>query len=171
MCGKQGIKGDFCSDCAAEQVGLKDVRLKVCYSCDKYFFEGKWQKGTVLQGIKEAALKNIKTKRKPTLQITLDEKRKGPGLVVQAEILVNQQHTLPAKVQYTYCAQCSLGKSQYFEGVLQLRQPNEMIIEYIQKEFMHAKKRGVFSTKTEKVTNGLDFYTTSNSFIDRKSVV
>jgi len=48
---------------------------------------------------------------------------------------------------------------QYYEGILQLRNPNKGVIKFIEEEI--AKKKGVFISKTLKVGNGYDFYISS----------
>ncbi len=166
-CGKQGIEGDFCNDCTPQVIGFKDIYLKVCYQCNNYSFEGKWQRGTVEEGLKEIALKNIKAVRKPKISIEINLSKKGPGLKVKGIVLVNNEYEIPAEVQYTYCQKCSLGKSEYFEGILQIRKPTNELIAFIKKEFALAAKKGVHMTNAKDVTNGVDFYSTSNEYIQQ----
>lgn len=52
---------------------------------------------------------------------------------------------------------------QYFEGILQLRNPNQEVIDFIEKQT--EEKENVFITKKEKVRNGIDFYFTSNKYM------
>lgn len=53
---------------------------------------------------------------------------------------------------------------QYFQGVLQLRNPNETIMEFVKNELRENKHKGVFVGKEKRVTNGLDLYLSSNHF-------
>ena len=53
--------------------------------------------------------------------------------------------------------------NQYFEGTLQLRNPDEKIINYVEKAVKEAKK--VFIARTVKTTNGIDLYLSSNKFL------
>jgi|TARA_B100001971_G_C18114028_1_gene495801 NMD protein affecting ribosome stability and mRNA decay len=52
---------------------------------------------------------------------------------------------------------------QYFEGTLQLRNPNDEVINYIERRVN--ERDDVFIAKAEKVTNGIDFYLSSNRFL------
>ena len=53
--------------------------------------------------------------------------------------------------------------NDYFEGILQLRNPNDEIIEFIRNQFN--KKPGVFISNEKKVNNGIDFYASSQKYI------
>ncbi|MBW2981116.1 hypothetical protein KY360_06900 [Candidatus Woesearchaeota archaeon] len=53
--------------------------------------------------------------------------------------------------------------NQYFEGILQLRNPNGIVIDFINKQV--ANKGGVFISKRVKVINGLDLYFSSQKFL------
>ena len=52
---------------------------------------------------------------------------------------------------------------QYFEGILQLRNPNEEAISFIRNQFK--KRKNVFIAKEEKLKTGIDLYISSNRFI------
>ena len=52
---------------------------------------------------------------------------------------------------------------KYFEGVLQLRNPSDEIIDFIADEM--EKKENVWIAKTEKQKNGIDLYLSSNKFL------
>ncbi len=51
----------------------------------------------------------------------------------------------------------------YFEGILQLRNPNKEVVDYIKKEIK--KKEKVSISDIKKVRGGLDFYLTSNKYL------
>jgi len=52
---------------------------------------------------------------------------------------------------------------QYYEGILQLRNPNKEVIDFIERHI--EGKENVFITKKEKVRNGIDFYITSKKYL------
>jgi NMD protein affecting ribosome stability and mRNA decay len=52
---------------------------------------------------------------------------------------------------------------QYFEGILQLRNPNGLVIDFINKQIEN--KEGVFISKRVKVINGYDLYFSSQKFL------
>lgn len=57
----------------------------------------------------------------------------------------------------------SIIDKQYFEGILQLRNPNKEVINYIEKRIK--EKSSVFLAKKVDVVNGIDFYISSNRFL------
>jgi NMD protein affecting ribosome stability and mRNA decay len=56
-----------------------------------------------------------------------------------------------------------LPRANYFQGVLQLRDVNDEIMAFVRNQM--DKRDGVFVTKAVKLTNGFDFYITSQKFI------
>ena|SRR3989344_6319842 len=52
---------------------------------------------------------------------------------------------------------------QYFEGILQLRNPNEEVFRFIKNQLK--KRENVWIAKEEKQENGVDLYISSNSFL------
>jgi len=52
---------------------------------------------------------------------------------------------------------------QYYEGILQLRNPNRRILEFVKNQI--DKKEGVFISKIAKVRNGYDFYISSRRYL------
>ena len=53
--------------------------------------------------------------------------------------------------------------NQYFEGVLQLRNPNGLVIDFINNQVKGRK--GVFISKSVQLTNGFDLYFSSQRFL------
>ena len=52
---------------------------------------------------------------------------------------------------------------QYYEGILQLRNPNEEALNFIRNQFKNNKKAWI--SKQEKLKTGIDYYISSNSFL------
>lgn len=53
--------------------------------------------------------------------------------------------------------------NEYFEGILQVRNPNEEVLDFIAKEV--EKKGDVFVAKAKKTRNGIDLYISSQRFL------
>ncbi len=51
----------------------------------------------------------------------------------------------------------------YYEGILQLRNPNKEVVQFIRNQIK--KRQGVFITFEGEVTNGIDFYITSQKYL------
>jgi NMD protein affecting ribosome stability and mRNA decay len=56
-------------------------------------------------------------------------------------------------------------KGLYYEGILQLRNPNEQVIDFIISQTDKQAVKGIFITKEVKVRNGFDYYFTSQRFL------
>lgn len=52
---------------------------------------------------------------------------------------------------------------QYFEGILQLRNPNQEAVNFIKNQFKNNKKAWI--AKEEKLKTGIDYYISSNRFL------
>ena len=52
---------------------------------------------------------------------------------------------------------------QYFEGILQLRNPNEEVLNFISNQFKRNEK--VWIAKQERLKTGIDLYISSNKFL------
>ena len=52
---------------------------------------------------------------------------------------------------------------QYFEGILQLRNPNEEVLNFIKNQFKNNKKAWI--AKEEELKTGIDIYISSNRFL------
>lgn len=55
--------------------------------------------------------------------------------------------------------------NNYFEGILQLRNPNSDIIRFIESRI--GSEKGVFIAKKINVTNGIDFYISSRKYLHK----
>ncbi len=75
-----------------------------------------------------------------------------------------ETYMVPADIEFTYCPNCSIHQ-QYFEGVLQLRNPHDEVINYVRNEVMRNKDRGAFITKEVMHKKGMDFYISKQHFI------
>ncbi|MGC8669953.1 MAG: NMD3-related protein [Candidatus Micrarchaeia archaeon] len=67
------------------------------------------------------------------------------------------------KIQHQTCPTCYKKHSGYYEAVVQLRGSDEKVQRIMGKLLWYVEKRGAFVTKTEKVRNGYDIYTSSKS--------
>lgn len=52
---------------------------------------------------------------------------------------------------------------EYYEGILQLRNPNEEVINFIKNQFKNNPK--IWVAKEEKLKTGIDYYISSNKFL------
>ncbi|MAE13226.1 hypothetical protein CMO92_01555 [Candidatus Woesearchaeota archaeon] len=152
-CGKDIEQGVFCSHCNPIQLDIKELILSKC-ECQRYLINGSWK--TLPQ---EEALKALLKKNKQRLHYeeTLEHQRKlAAKISYQGEPFI-----IPIQKKGITCPNCSK-KGQYYEAIIQLRDSNEEVIDFIQEKVN--KKPGVHINKIEQVTNGYDLYLTSSQF-------
>jgi len=64
-----------------------------------------------------------------------------------------------------FCPKCGKKGTQYFEGILQLRNPNQEVVDFIHKEMAKQEERGIYINKIVELKNGLDLYLTSQRYL------
>jgi len=176
MCGKKGVKG-LCDECKAKKEPLvtivKDIQVKICVECKKYFLRNKWIKYDSLSSAITAVAKDkIKTNKKSKLKIKpLIDIKPGPGVkksfeleIIASDGVQKEIYVVPADIEFTYCPKCSKHEN-YYEGTLQLRNSHEEVIRYIRNEVKNNKEKGVFIAKEAPLKNGVDFYISKQHFI------
>jgi len=175
-CGKKGIKGEFCSECTEKELGLsfKDITIKKCINCNRFMVQHKWEPFDIPdQGIVKAVYSRIKNPKKfvldiiPHYEIALKNK---PGAEQDIELEVSaeeQEFVIPAKILFTTCPRCSTEGTEYFEGVLQLRNASPELIKFVKDDLHHHKKEGVHITKETSNGGDMDLILTSAKYLRR----
>lgn len=171
-CGKKNVEliDGFCKDCNKEHYKLqvKDVKIKICTECHKYIYHNKWSKYKALHQLIKKQVKLCVRDKVENIAIEIPRHRVNPGIDIEAQAIVvvkGNEYLIPVSVSYTLCKICSKGTGNYFEGILQLRNPNQKVEDYIKKRIM--AEDGVFATKIETVRGGIDYYLTNSKFIMR----
>jgi len=169
-CGKKGIKGEFCKDCAPDILADFDIdnKMTICASCRKYQ-AGSWIK---FRSLKDAVASFIKKqfKKRGTVgaDMTIPDHTQNEGVKIEFDVDVTigtEKYTVPFKIDYTLCPNCAKKGTQYFEGILQLRNPNSDAITFIRKEVKKENEKGVYINNEVKVRGGIDFFITSKRFL------
>lgn len=188
-CGKKEVfLDDLCKECYLNKnpllISFKPVKILICFFCRKYFSKGKWTGFRKLEDV----VKDIVQKRLVfnddarinsfKLRPVIPKYTEGPNVKVNIETeitvfgaypgkktVVKDEYILPVKVIFILCPRCSRHKGGYFEGVLQLRDVDEEVIDYAVDEARKQNQRGIFITKKLKVRNGFDIYLTKRGYI------
>ncbi len=165
-CGKDITKGTFCNDCQPQILEYEDIVIEIC-NCGRLLEHGKWHPYTDLNHAVEKVVKtNIKQKAvKIKANINKLKIFRGKNQVSVKVHFNNEIYELPLNIILVQCATCSRKDTQYFEGIIQLRNPKDEVVSYIEKEIETSNTKGIFINKKEKVTNGIDFYVTDQKFI------
>ncbi|MBW2971703.1 hypothetical protein KY359_01580 [Candidatus Woesearchaeota archaeon] len=172
-CGKRGIKGRFCDECAEKELGLefKDLAIKKCIECDRFMVRNAWKEFlNTDEGIINAVYPKIKNPKNVMLDITprYKELKDKPGAKQEIELEISadgQDFIIPATIDFTYCDKCSKKGTEYFEGTLQLRNATPEAMEYVKKDIAEHEGKGVHLTKETGRGGNIDFKLTSAKYI------
>jgi NMD protein affecting ribosome stability and mRNA decay len=166
-CGKKSKS--ICKDCKPErEIKTKDINLKLCCFCDKYFFNNKWVAYNDLNlVIKKVATESVKESEKFSVKPNLPEFKINPGVNVEFDIkisFVDDEFIIPANIEVTYCNNCAKQQGDYFDGILQLRNIDKEIKEFVEDYLIENK---IFSPKQTKLKNGYDIKITDQRKIQK----
>lgn len=183
-CGKHAEFEGFCKECHISMnpliQHLKEIRIFACFNCKKLLSKGSWGSytdfNTGIKSIIRSKLKHNIPARFVELQLHLKDIKFKPGIktkgsvsiIVNAKVgnaIVEQTYETPLIIEFTSCKSCSKLGTQYFEGVLQVRNPSEEATVFIEKEL--AKHRDLNIPKVIELKNGTDYYISSNQFVTK----
>lgn len=164
-CGKTITKGKFCQDCKEIELEYKPIKIKICPS-KKYFFQGKWSPFENLNELTQK-LVNQNFKQKVIVNQGLEkyELLDKPGIKKDFEItIIHEEYEYPLNiyVETTYSPGVAKLGSQYFEGILQLRNTNKDIINFTNN---YMTKNEVYANDTQEINDGIDYY-----FVHKKKI-
>jgi NMD protein affecting ribosome stability and mRNA decay len=187
QCGKkvEQEQAVLCNECFGERhTSLKHFTphtLLICPTCHSFQYQKEWKHHKPKEeAIREAVLHHCDFHFQPDavdLDILLHDEHGAvqTGIVtLRTETVLDGQKLLeefqfPLKVKASRCNTCSRVKTQYYEGVLQLRGGNKQTLAaahaFILSEAERIKEKGVFITKIEEVTNGIDYYYTKQQYL------
>jgi NMD protein affecting ribosome stability and mRNA decay len=172
-CGKKGIRGEFCSECSGKELQLmfKDIVVTKCFRCDRFLVKNRWLSyPSVNEGILSAAYTRIKNPDKVLLEIKpkYEMLKDKPGAEQDIELEItaeNSEFVIPAKILFTYCEFCAKVGSEYFEGVLQLRNAAEDALAFVRKDIADHSSEGVHLVKETGHGGDFDFKLTSAKYL------
>ncbi|MBU0461190.1 MAG: 60S ribosomal export protein NMD3, partial [Nanoarchaeota archaeon] len=162
-----------CEECSQKELELefKDIVVSICVHCGKFLCSNVWKPAADI----EAAVISIakqKIKNPKRIEYTLEPLVAGiepkPGVKKDIEIKViigADEFAIPAKIEFTYCTKCGKLGTQYYEGVLQIRDVDKQLIDLVERRIAKAADDGIFLAKKEKSGTGFDYYLTDKRFI------
>ncbi|MBN2422416.1 hypothetical protein JXB41_04250 [Candidatus Woesearchaeota archaeon] len=169
-CGKSIKKGTFCKECEPlPEIKVKEIKLRLCSGCSRYFHKNKWNRFNKIEHVIEKVAREqlIKQLEEFQVKVKLPKYTNNAGVNVKFEIEIikgNNCFVLPGSLDITYCSICSKKDTEYFEGNLQLRNPTQYILDFIDNYFTNQNKR-VLITKKIKQKNGIDIKITSKKHL------
>lgn len=173
-CGKKDIAGDFCNSCSAEilstMLEFKEIVIKICPVCMSYFFQNRWVRFDEIAVVaRKLAKENIKKRISAEINPILPDVEFAVGKKYSFEIEIalskKEKYYLPARIVMMKCDKCGKINTNYFEGVLQLRNPRKDAVDFIMNDLKKQKDKGVFITDEKRAGNGTDYYMTSQRYL------
>lgn len=163
VCGKEIDRGmEFCFDCRPRKsLEYKDVSIKYCLNCEKINTQVGWARyDSIDDALLNAIKKSVKAKDFEIVEAVIPEIEKKPGLTQEGELTLiydEQEFKIPIIINVTTCDSCSKINDQYLEGIIQLRNCNPKIADYIWTEVERFKDKGVNINQHNEVRGGEDF--------------
>ncbi len=150
-CGKKS--NGICKDCRPrKEISVKDITIKTCSMCQRFFYKGIWNNGKLETGIKKIIVNSIKDKI-DEVNFTIPELKNGFKEEMEIEIISGDDiFVIPSTIESTYCDNCKR-QGKYYEGVLQLRNASEEIISYV-KRYLREYHVNISDEVTQE--NGMD---------------
>jgi len=176
QCGNEAVDV-FCEDCLRQQQALvadiKPVVLTHCTTCDRIKMRGNWQPVKDFDRFfkqhitfqKNAIITEVEF---PMPVIEPDAKEFDISVLITGTISkqvepYDEEYEVHVKIAREACDRCALAKSTYFEGFLQVRNPKDEVLSYIENKVQ--KNPDVFITKAEDVRGGVDFWFTDQKYL------
>ena len=170
FCPKCGItieEGTFCSGCTPFSVKYTAPLIQVS-EFNRTWHKGTWQQFQDLDQVITARVQDA-LKRKIVIKVPQFEficRRKEKIDIICSANIDGKDVDLPVKLAYRQCDMGQKEKTDYFEGILQLRGPNDRAFEFIKKEMQIVSRKGIFVSKTVELANGgTDLYITNKNYI------
>lgn len=163
-CGATITEGIFCDDCAVKEFKYEPPLIQVS-EFQRTFHKGSWHHfgeldHLIKKRVCEALGRDIDIEIEPYEFIPKSKEK----ITITVHVDIDgQKMSLPVKISYRQCDYGQKERTQYFEGILQLRNPPDEIRGHIQRELKKVAHKGVFVTKVEETDNGVDLYMTSKN--------
>ena len=168
-CGETITKGTFCEECDPEVLEFKPIKVKLCPS-KKYFFRGKWTKFNDLKKVTKTSIEktlNKKIKVKEGLESYPDLLNKT-GIKKEYPVIIeikNKEYEIPINVEVTTSPGYNKVGTDYFEGILQLRNADTNIKKFTNKIIDNMKD--TYVNKVTEKENSADYYFVKKKMIGR----
>jgi len=185
QCGKevQQKNAVLCNDCFQKKHSVlksyTEHTLLICPHCNSYKYQNLW-KPAKPDALWESVLAHCNFLTQPDsvdvefINMTTEGIIESGVALLKTETTIDDQKLLeefelPVRIKKVVCDRCGKLKTEYFEGILQLRGENKQALEkadaFILEDANAAGKKNVFITKREEVTNGIDYYYTKQQYL------
>ncbi len=165
-CGATISEGIFCKNCVVKELQYGPPLVQVS-EFNRTIHKGRW---IPFNNLDEVIIKRVQEALGKKIPVTLEpfefEIRPKNKATIHAKIMFNgQEVTLPVRLSYMQCDFGQKEKTEYYEGILQLRNSSDAVFNFIDKELKKVAIKGVFITKTVETKSGVDLYMTNKSYL------
>ncbi|MBR9677175.1 hypothetical protein GOV04_03470 [Candidatus Woesearchaeota archaeon] len=169
-CGKPSI--GLCKNCAPVELNISEFNIKVCASCNKYFYKNKWHATNDLKADIEKIIKKTAKSAKTVLDVSDLQLNPGIKKTVVAQVVIDgAEFDILVNFEVTLCPNCSKQNSDYFEAILQLRGSITKDVEsFVLEAVEQNKSKGVFINKKNVLKDGVDYYLTNKKFCQNLAI-
>lgn len=183
-CGtEKNLVNELCLDCFKEETSLlkdlKEIKVVICDSCNKYMNRNSWREGfskDPRKNIKKIVSEFIENKtiissdaeiKEMDINVDVNESAKftnGSLLNVEAKLDVigtignvelEEGYTIPLKIRFSTCNICKKKGANYYEAKIQIRPKNERVLKFIKS---YCKTKNLFISKIVEEKYGYDVY-------------
>ncbi|MFH1917213.1 MAG: NMD3-related protein [Nanoarchaeota archaeon] len=151
-CGNSIREGAFCTTCQRIDEKVLELSIPMC-SCESVIWQNRWQK----KALKTLLEKKYVCKIEESLPI-VSKRQETHELILQKN---NQKTQLMLTLTPQTCPTCQQQRTEYFEGVLQIRTTNQSVMD---KAFAFVQgylaKKDFHVTRVAEQKNGVDLYVT-----------
>jgi NMD protein affecting ribosome stability and mRNA decay len=167
FCPKCGVTietGTLCPDCSFTEIEY-EVPLVQISEFSRTFHKGSWHHfrnldDVLVKRIREVIGSDVDVDIEP---FEFEPKPKSKTTVYATVYLETGKIQLPIKLSYMQCEYGQKEKTEYFEGILQIQNSHDAVIDYVDQEMKKIAHKGVFITKTAPTKTGVDLFMTNKT--------
>lgn len=168
-CGKTISKGTFCEACNPETLEFKPIKIKLCPT-NKYFFRGKWTKFEDLKKVTKTVIKKTLNKNIEVVEglESYHDLLQKTGMKKDYEVIIiisDNKYTIPISVEVTTSPSFSKVGTDYFEGILQVRNMTKDAKAFVNELIKNTE--GLYVNKVVEKEESADYYFVKKKYIGR----
>ncbi|MGV8172221.1 MAG: NMD3-related protein [Candidatus Woesearchaeota archaeon] len=165
----------FCKKCRHIDFEFRDIKILLCNNCHSYNLKNKWQRfsdlNMVIKGVVDECVRHkakyIDLGDEKISEISSYKAGVNKDFTVTVGI-GKERYDLPATFSITLCHKCSKQGTKYFEGILQVRNADKSIIDFIKKDLSRYKSKGIHINKEIDIDGSginVDYYYTDKGYL------
>lgn len=165
-CGKPITEGRLCSDCTTTTLQYEMPKIQVS-EFSRSYEKGRWVQfydleSLIVKKVKEGLGQDVPVELEP---FEFEPIPKTKVMLTAHATIEGKDVELPVRLSYRQCDFGQKQKTGYYEGILQIQNAHDDVLEYLRKELDKVESKGIFVTKTVETKTGIDLYFTNKNFL------